>query len=120
MQQQFQLEQTALTEAAAAVAKLQKQNDDLTQKLQDLEEKKSIEQQQAASDAHRQQVLVSDEPERFSAQHNEANILPDHCLCCSCMCDHSVQAAHACNRGTAKHGEGLCYGFPVESHCLQS
>lgn len=57
--QQCQLASEAATEAAAEVAKLQKRNDDLSQKLQEMAEQQGSAAHKAAADARRQQLLVS-------------------------------------------------------------
>ena len=58
LRQQSKLADEAATEAAAEAAKLQKRNDDLSQKLQDMEQKHNSTTHKAAADTHRQQMLV--------------------------------------------------------------
>lgn len=59
LRQQCKLADEAATQAAAEVAKLQKRNDDLSQKLQEMAEQQGSASHKAAADAHRQQLLVS-------------------------------------------------------------
>ncbi|KAL3153195.1 hypothetical protein ABBQ38_011946 [Trebouxia sp. C0009 RCD-2024] len=60
LRQQCKLADEAATQAAAEVAKLQKRNDDLSQKLQEMAEQQGSASHKAAADAHRQQLLVAE------------------------------------------------------------
>ena len=59
LQQHSKLADEAATEAAASFAQLQKRNEDLSQKLQDVEQQHSQAVHKATADTHRQQMLVS-------------------------------------------------------------
>ncbi|KAL3142091.1 hypothetical protein ABBQ32_004712 [Trebouxia sp. C0010 RCD-2024] len=65
--QQCQLASEAATEAAAEVAKLQKRNDDLSQKLQEMAEQQGSAAHKAAADARRQQLLVAELESRMQS-----------------------------------------------------
>ena len=58
LRQQSKLANQAAAEAAAAVAKLQKRNDDLSQKLQEMTQEQDSAAHTAVADARRQQELV--------------------------------------------------------------
>ena len=78
LQQHAKLADKAATEAAASFAQLQKRHDDLSEKLQDVEQKHSNAVHKAAADTHRQQMLVS-------AMHKPNTMKQPSCLIHTCV-----------------------------------
>lgn len=86
LRQQSKLADEAAAEAAASFAQLQKRNDDLSQKLQDAEQKHNNAVLKAAADTHRQQLLVS-------AMHKPNTMKQLSCLITACGQSH-ILALH--------------------------